>query len=49
MISNITWIKTIIVSALIGLSYVVLKTLSQKDFMRSLIKDRLPKRIRNAL
>lgn len=49
VISNITFTKFLVVSLVIGTSYITLKMLSEKDHILSLLKEKLPKRIRNSL
>jgi len=44
-----TLLKLIINIVIVAISYLILKVLSEKNFTLSLMKEKLPKRIRNAL
>ena len=49
LISKVTLSKLLLLSLVVTAVYIFLKMLSEKNIVLSLLKDKLPKKIRNAL
>ncbi|SMO89603.1 hypothetical protein SAMN06265379_11255 [Saccharicrinis carchari] len=49
LISKVTLTKLLLLSLVVIATYIVLKILSDKNIVLSMLKDKLPKKIRNAL